>query len=76
MQLNEKILKFANALNLQIVECNGRAGLKYYKVLTGYCLIEIGRIDIDCSYEQFLENIAVGAVHEVDRLGRIYDDME
>lgn len=67
MQLNEKILKFANALNLQIVECNGRAGLKYYKVLTGYCLIEIGRIDIDCSYEQFLETIAANAINEAEK---------
>lgn len=76
MQLNEKILKFANALNLQMVEAIGKSGIKYYKVLTGYCLIEIGRIDIDCSYERFLENIAVGAVHEVDMLGRVYDDIE
>lgn len=59
-----------------MVEDIGKSGIKYYKVFTGYCLIEIGRIDIDCSYEEFLENIAVGAVHEVDMLGRVYDDME
>jgi hypothetical protein len=65
MQLNEKILRFASALNLQIVEDIGKSGKKYYKVLT-YLDVEVGRIDVDCSYEEFLEHVVANAVHKVD----------
>lgn len=72
MQLNEKILRFANVLNLQIVEDIGKSGIKYYKVLT-YFGVEIGRIDIDCSYEDFLEQIAATTVGEVNRIYTEHD---
>lgn len=74
IQLNEKILKLANALNLQIVEIVGKAGIKYYKVFTASG-IEIGRIGFNCPYKQFLEQITVNAVSEVDRLHSVNEEL-
>lgn len=73
MELNEKILRFAKMVDLQLVETIGRAGIKYYKVFTD-CGVEVGRIDIDCSYEQFLENVVACAVSEVDRLYNVNEE--
>ena len=72
MELNKKILRFAKMVDLQLVETIGRAGIKYYKVFTD-CGVEVGRIDIDCSYEDFLEQIAATTVGEVNRIYTEHD---
>lgn len=64
MELNEKILRFAKMVDLQLVETS-RFGLKYYKVFTNGG-VEVGRIDIDSSYEEFLENVVANAVHKLN----------
>ena len=74
MELNEKILKFANALNLQMIEDIGKAGIKYYKVYVDYS-VEVGRIDADCSYDEFLETVAINAVKEVERLYSVNEEI-
>lgn len=74
MELNEKILRFAKMVDLQLVETIGRAGFKYYKVFTD-CGVEVGRIDIDYSYENFLEHVVACAVSEVDRLHSVNEEL-
>lgn len=72
MELNEKILRFARLCDLKIVEHVGRAGIKYYKIFTD-CGVEIARIDPDCPYEDFLEQIAATTVGEVNRIYTEHD---
>lgn len=66
IQLNERILRFAYPLGLYFVDCVGSAGIKYYKVFT-YFDVEVGKIDIDCSYEQFLEQVVTVAMSELEK---------
>ena len=74
IQLNERILKFVKVRELQIVETVGRAGFEYYKVFTNSD-VEIGRVDFNCSYDDFIEHIAHCAVSEIDRLCGIIDEL-
>lgn len=75
MQLNEKILRLAKMLELQMVGYVGKAGIKYYEILTS-CGVEIGIIDIDCSYEEFLENVVANAVSRVNMLYSVNEEIE
>lgn len=74
MELNEKILRFAKMVDLQLVESIGRAGIMYYKVFSD-CGVEVGRIDIDCTYEHFLEHVVANAVSEVNRLYSVNEEI-
>lgn len=73
MQLNEKILRFAKMVDLQLVETS-RYGIVYYKVFTD-CGVEVGRIDIDCTYEHFLEHVVANAVSAVNRLYSVNEEI-
>lgn len=77
--LDEKILEFADEHNLYIVGQYGRdrksREVKYYTVATEPA-IALGTIRPDCSYEQFLEEIAVKAILEAGRLYDLNDEIE
>ena len=74
MELNEKILRAARLCDLKIVEHVGRAGIMYYKVFAD-CGVEVARIDPDCSYEVFIEQVAATAVGEVNRLYSVNEEI-
>lgn len=77
--LNEKILEFADTHDLYIVGQYGRdrkcREVKYYTIATDPN-IALGTIKPDCSYEQFLEKIAIKAISEAERLYDLTDAME
>lgn len=66
IELNEKILGFAYSLGLYFVDCVGSAGIKYYKVFTYYD-VEVGRVDLNCSYKDFLEQVVTVAISELEK---------
>lgn len=76
--INEKIIEFGvnNALN--IIGNYGRnrraRQVQYYTVSTENG-IALGRIEPDCSYEQFLEKIANNAIFEAERLYRVSEEI-
>ena len=49
--------------------------MKYYSISTDSG-IKLGRIQPDCSYEQFLEKIALEAICEAERLSDLTKVME
>ena len=69
--LNKKKLEFADEHCLYILGQYGRnrrvREAKYYTVSTDTD-ISLGRVKPDCSYEQFLEEIAINAISEAERL--------
>ena len=77
--LNEKILEFADTHDLYIVGQYGRdrkcREVKCYTIATDPN-IALGTIKPDCSYEQFLEEIASKAISEAGRLYDLTDAME
>ena len=77
--LNEKILKFENTHDLYIVGQCGRdrkcREVECYTIATDPN-IALGIIKPDCSYEQFLEKIAIKAISEAERLYDLTDAME
>ena len=79
MQLNEKILKFADEHDIYIMGHKGRdrknKEIKCYSVSTDLDIV-LGRIKPDCSYEQFLEKIALNAICESERLSDVITVME
>ena len=79
MPLDERILKFADEHDLYIVEQCGRnrksREVKYYTVATEPD-IALGTIKPDCSYEQFLEEIAIKAISEAQRLYDLNEEIE
>lgn len=77
--LNEKILEFANTHYLYIVGQCGRD--RKCREVECYTIaadpnIALGIIKPDCSYEQFLEKIAIKAISEAERLYNLTDAME
>ena len=68
--INEKIIEFGANNALNIVGQYGRdrraRQVKHYAISTENG-IAIGRIEPDCSYEQFLEVVARGAISEAER---------
>lgn len=77
--INEKIIEFAFKNSLNVVGQHGRdrksRDVKYYIISTKEG-IAIGTIKPDCSYEQFLEKIAIKAISEAERLYDLTDAME
>lgn len=77
--LNKKILEYADEHCLYILGQYGRnrraREVKYYTVFTDTD-ISLGRIKPDCSYEQFLEKIALNAMCEAERLSDVINVME
>ena len=77
--INKKIIEFGanNALNIigQYSRFRKNRDLKYYTITTDR-EVYLGKIKPDCSYEQFLEKIAIKAISEDKRLYDLTDAME
>ena len=77
--LNKKILEYADEHCLYILGQYGRnrraREVKYYTVFTDTD-ISLGIVKPDCSYEQFLEEIAINAISEAERLSDLTKIME
>jgi hypothetical protein len=77
--INEKIIEYGVAHNLNIIGQYGRdrkaREVKYYTVSTDTDIF-LGRIKPDCTYEQFLEKIAINAISEAERLYDLTNVME
>ena len=77
--LNKKILEYADEHCLYILGQYGRSRrareVKYYTVFTDTD-ISLVRVKPDCSYEQFLEEIAINAISEAERLSDLTKIME
>lgn len=77
--INEKIIEYGVTHNLNIIGKYGRdrkaREVKYYTISTDTGIV-LGRIKPDCSYEQFLEKIALMAICEAERLSDLTKVME
>lgn len=77
--INKKIIEFGanNALNIvgQFGRDRRARQVKYYTISTDTD-ISLGRIKPDCTYEQFLEKIALEAICEAERLSDLTKVME
>lgn len=77
--INEKIIEFAVENDLNVVGQYGRNRIarevKYYTISSSTG-VSLGAIKPDCSYEQFLEKIAMKAISEAERLYDLTDVME
>ena len=77
--INEKIIEFGANHCLNILGNYGRdrraREVKHYSISTDSG-IKLGRIKPDCTYEQFLEKIALEAICEAERLSDLIDVME
>lgn len=77
--INKKIIEFGanNALNIigQYSRFRKNRDLKYYTITTDR-EVYLGKIKPDCSYEQFLEQIAIKAISEAERLYDLNDEIE
>ena len=75
--INKKIIEFGAQHRLNIVAQRNR---KFRIVHTYTVRTDNGtllcRISPDCSYEQFLEKIAIKAISEAERLYNLTDEME
>lgn len=77
--INKRIVEFGANHSLNILGNYGRdrkaREVKYYTISTDTGIV-LGRIKPDCSYEQFLEKIAIEAICEADRLSDVINVME
>ena len=77
--INGKIIEFGANNALNIVGNYGRnrreRQVKFYTVSTDTGIV-LGSIKPDCSYEQFLEKIAINAISEAERLSDLTKVME
>lgn len=77
--INEKIIEFGANNALNIIGQYGRdrkcREVKYYTISSSTG-VYLGSIKPDCSYEQFLEKIAIKAISEAKRLYDLTDAME
>ena len=77
--INKRIVEFGANNSLNILGNYGRdrkaREVKYYKVSTDTDIF-LGRIKPDCTYEQFLEKIAINAISEAERLSDLTKVME
>ena len=77
--INKRIIKFGANHALNILGNYGRdrraREVKYYTISTDTGIV-LGRIKLDCSYEQFLEKIALNAICEAERLSDVITVME
>jgi len=77
--INKRIIEFGANHALNILGNYGRdrraREVKYYTISTDTGIV-LGRIKPDCSYEQFLEQIAIKAISEAERLYDLNEEME
>lgn len=77
--INKRIVEFGANHSLNILGNYGRdrraREVKYYTISTDTGIV-LGRIKPDCSYEQFLEKIALNAICEAERLSDVINVME
>lgn len=77
--INKRIIEFGANHALNILGNYGRdrraREVKYYTISTDTGIV-LGRIKPDCSYEQFLEKIALNAICEAERLSDVITVME
>lgn len=77
--INKKIIEFGANNALNIIGNYGRdrraRQVKYYTISTDTGIV-LGRIKPNCSYEQFLEKIALNAICEAERLSDVIIVME
>lgn len=77
--INEKIIEFGANNALNIIGQYGRdrkcREVKYYTISSSTG-VYLGAIKPDCSYEQFLEKIAIKAISEAERFYVLTDAME
>lgn len=77
--INKRIIEFGADHSLNILGNYGRdrraREVKHYSISTDSG-IKLGRIKPDCSYEQFLEKIALNAICEAERLSDVITVME
>nr|DAF88127.1 MAG TPA: hypothetical protein [Siphoviridae sp. ctub511] len=77
--IDKKIIEFGANNCLNILGNYGRdrkaREVKYYTISTDTGIV-LGRIKPDCSYEQFLEKIALNAICEAERLSDVIIIME
>ena len=74
--IDKKIIEFGANNCLNILGNYGRdrkaREVKYYTISTDTGIL-LGKIQPDCSYEQFLEKIALEAICEAERLSDLID---
>lgn len=77
--IDKKIIEFGANNCLNILGNYGRdrkaREVKYYTISTDTGIV-LGRIKPDCSYEQFLEKIALNAICKAERLSDVIIVME
>ena len=77
--INEKIIEFGANHALNIIGNYGRdrkaREVMYYTISTDTGIV-LGRIKPDCSYEQFLEKIALNTICEAERLSDVINVMK
>ena len=77
--INKRIIEFGANHALNILGNYGRdrraREVKNYTISTDTGIV-LGRIKPDCSYEQFLEKIALNAICEAERLSDVITVME
>ena len=77
--IDKKIIEFGANNCLNILGNFGRdrkaREVKYYTISTDTGIV-LGRIKPDCSYEQFLEKIALNTICEAERLSDVINVME
>lgn len=77
--INKRIVEFGANHSLNILGNYGRdrkaREVKYYTISTDTGIV-LGKIKPDCSYEQFLEKIALNAICEAERLSYVITIME
>ena len=77
--INKRIIEIGDNHALNILGNYGRdrsaREVKYYTISTDTGIV-LGRIKPDCSYEQFLEKIALNAMCEAERLSDVINVME
>lgn len=77
--IDKKIIEFGASHSLNILGNYGRdrkaREVKYYTISTDTGMV-LGRIKPDCSYEQFLEKIALNTICEAERLSDVINVME
>ena len=83
-KLNKKILEFAEKNDLCIMAHYNREQygkphadreVDHYNVSSEFGVF-LGRVEPSCSYEQFLETIALSAIVEAEKVADLLDDLE
>ena len=82
-KLNKKIEKFVEEHDMEVMgHFNGEQYGKPHAdrevdhyTITGFGIF-LGRVEPSCSYEQFLETIALSAIVEAEKVADLLDDLE